>query len=494
MNMRRTISLLLVGVLCLSSASAAGVATTSEPDTYLTVERVSVAPTPPTADEEFTVFATLKNLGNSSSNYDISRVELRGGPDQNYTLHDEASPPGIVRPGKRKYVRLTGTIDDPGSYSLRLHVYGTNSGGERVHLQYATEVRVGAERPQVAIDTSDPVASTETQVNVTVANGLPADARNLRVSVDGEGVSVENPHRVRSVLTSGNDGTFQFSIRANESGRHRVTATLHYTTSDGERRMVRQPKLVEFASLSKRIGIDAKSAADRSAVSVTVTNFGNVPVTDMVVQGDSPNATLADAPIPKIEPGASETVMLNISRFESDGGIPVEVTANYDAGTATGSANTSVKIASNPGTIRLTGIEVEQTEGKTHISGSASNVGLTDANSVIVSVVPTDGVDPAHPNKEYFVGTVPSSDFVSFDVFAKMDENVSAVPLKVSFLVDGERRTYTVTVEYEGEDSGSQVSAQSTDDLVLPVAVGSIVTLGVGAIIVVAWRNSRDGT
>ncbi|MDY7081724.1 MAG: hypothetical protein SXQ77_04790 [Halobacteria archaeon] len=42
--------------------------------------------------------------------------------------------------------------------------------------------------------------------------------------------------------------------------------------------------------------------------------------------------------------------------------------------------------------------------GVLHITGSASNVGLEDAQGTVVSVVDTQGVTPVAPNKNYFVG------------------------------------------------------------------------------------------
>lgn len=492
--MSRFASVLLAIAVCLSAVAVGGAMTAPSSNTYLAVTDVTISPTPPSPDEEFTVVAALHNLGNSTTNYQIDRVELRGGASENFTLHDDASPIGIVRPGKRKFVRLTGTIDDPGTYSLRIHVYGENDEGERVETQYTTEVRVGAERPQLALTTTDAIANGDTGVNVTVANGLPSDARNLHLDVEGPDVTVENPRRIRSLLASGSEETYGFTVLAPTPGAHRITATLKYTASNGTRQTVRQHTQVEFAPLSKRVSLDAKSAAEGSAVSAKVTNFGNVPIENVVVRGESPNATLADTPIDRLDPGESRTVKLNITRFEADGDIPVNVTATYDAGDVRGQADTAVQIASNPGAIRLTGIETETEDGKVHLSGSASNVGLTDADSVIVSVIPSDSIQPAHPNKEYFVGTIPASDFSSFDVFARLDKNVSTVPLKVTYLVDGERRTYTVDVGYEADDGSIGTANQSDTDPILPVAIGGAVTLAVGGLMAFAWRNSRDGT
>jgi hypothetical protein len=103
-------------------------------------------------------------------------------------------------------------------------------------------------------------------------------------------------------------------------------------------------------------------------------------------------------------------------------------------------------------------------------------------------------VTPAAPSREYFVGTVPKSDFVSFDVYARTTANVSSIPLEVSYLVDGQRYTRTVRVPYDG--GGSQEPAaprQSSRGILVPVAIGAVVILGVAAAIFVGWRKSRGG-
>ena len=94
-----------------------------------------------------------------------------------------------------------------------------------------------------------------------------------------------------------------------------------------------------------------------------------------------------------------------------------------------------------PATIELTGLSVGREGGLLQITGSTSNVGMTSAQSVVVRVVETENVDPAAPNRDFFVGEVPSSDFSSFDLTARTTGNVSAIPVEVSYIVDGERQT-----------------------------------------------------
>ncbi|USZ66843.1 hypothetical protein NGM10_08870 [Halorussus salilacus] len=489
--MNRSICLLIAATIVLSGVSTGVFATSSSPDAYLGITEVTVSPDPPEPEEEFTVTAAVENLDNSSSFYDIDRVELRRGDEENFSVHDTTSPPGLIRSGEKRYVRVNGTIDDPGTHSLRLHVYGENEDGERIHVQHETEVRVGAERPQLEIDADEPVAKADSPVNVTLANGLPSDVRNVDVTLETEDASLENSHRTKSTVGSGEEANFEFTANANESGEHRFTATVRYTTENGSTKSITQHATPNFEPLSDQVSLNAESTGDGSQVTATVTNYGDVSVEDIVVRGRSANATLSDAPVDELDPGESETVDLNITEFDADGKIPVEVLADYNAGTTDARVNTSLDITSNPGSIELTGLETELEDGKVHLSGSASNVGLTEANSVIVRVKSADGVEPAHPNKEYFVGEVPESDFVSFDVYARVDDGVSEVPLEVTYLVDGERQTYTEAVEYRTDTVETATSDER--DLLLPAAIGGGITLIAGGIMTIAWRNRRGG-
>jgi hypothetical protein len=96
---------------------------------------------------------------------------------------------------------------------------------------------------------------------------------------------------------------------------------------------------------------------------------------------------------------------------------------------------------------------------------------------------------------------VPASDFASFDVYATTEGNVSTVPVEVSYIVDGDRKTRTVEVDAAGASRAleSQQRAAAADTggsngfPLLAVAIGLIVVVAVVAVIVQAWRTSRGG-
>lgn len=489
--MNRILALLIACTLLVSTLGATGVA--ADGTAYVTVSKVSVDPRPPSPGDEFTVRVTLASLERSIDNYDIDRVELRTGPDENGTLDRlDVVGPSTLAPGRSKTVELTATIDSVGVHRLRVHVFGHEADGDALNLQYPFDVRVDDEHPQLDVAVADPIAESDVGVNVTVANGLAEDLRNVEVTLDGDGLSVDNPKRVRSLLATGQEAHLGFTAVADETGTQPIVATLRYTDADGNRRTVSERTQVRFAALTDRVELDASAAPDGSALAVTVTNLGNVPLEHVRIGADAADVTASKALVESVAPQSSRTVQLNVSDVRAEGRVEVPIVATYDVGARTGRAETTANVASNPGEITLTGVELEREGDIIHLTGSASNVGLSETNSVIVRVVPAEGVVPAQPNKEYFVGTVPASDFVSFDVFARVDENVSEIPLEVTYLVDGERHTRAVAID---QDLTPVASPEQSDGggFLVPALVGGVVVLVVGAIVAVAWRNSRGG-
>lgn len=489
--MTRLTSLLAVCVVLLSTIGAT--AAVADGTAYVTVSNVAVDPQPPEPDEEFTVRATISNLDQSDVRYEIDRIELRTGPDESGSL-DRLDTIGqdTLAPGRAKTVELDATLDSAGIHRLRVHVFGHEADGDALHLQYPFDVRVDEEHPQLDVAVDDPIAESDRTVNVTVANGLADDLRNVEVTLGGETLTVENEKRVRSHLASGQEASLRFTAVAAETGSQAVVATLRYTDTEGVRRTVSERTQVHFDALAEQVELDASATPDGSALAVTVTNLGNARIEHVRIGADAADVTTSKALVETIAPQSSRTVRLNVSEVTADGRVEVPIVATYELGTRTGQIETTTNVVSNPGEISLTGVELKRQGDTIHLTGSASNVGLSETNSVIVRVVPAEGVVPAQPNKEYFVGTVPASDFVSFDVYARADTNVSEIPLEVTYLVDGERHTSEVAIEQDLEPVASSEQSDA-GGIFIPAIVGGAIVLLVGAIIAIAWRNSRGG-
>jgi hypothetical protein len=427
---------------------------------------------------------------------DIEDVELAV-DGESVTVTNEREVVGAVESGDTRTVEFGYRPDSPGSHSLNTTVTYRRPGGAVDTVSATTTVRAERAKPQVNLGTNDSKTGFESNGTVEVANGVGADIRNVEITVDGEDLTVRNDRAVYTRVTDGNAVTSGFVFEADQPGTHELTASVRYRTDDGTVRTVTETFDVETDAVTDRVSLDVSSdqGTDSQELVVDVLNQGNTPVTNVSVRSASPDATDRQALVGRIPAGESRTVGLNTSL--SDDRATVDVSATYDLGNRQGRATASTTLSQTPGTITLTGVEVVPESGRLRVSGSASNLGTTDAESVLVGVVDTDEVTPSEPAREFFVGTVPASDFVSFDVYATADGTVSAVPLEVSYLVDGDRRTRTVDVDATAAMAELAARERASRDQsggppLVPVAVGAVVVVVV-ALVIQAWRGRSGG-
>lgn len=489
---------LLVSVALLVAvvpASAVGFGTTEALAANVAITNVSVTPDSPVPGETATVTATVENFARSNETFIVEAAALRTRPGGDFDEYTRIQDPGRLAPGASLRIPLTRAFGTTGTKDLRVVVFGRTVGGERVQLTYPVTVRIADEDPRVAVDLTEPIEGAESNATVTVANGLDRDLQNVEVTLSG-GLTVERPRQVRSSLAAGETASFAFDAVPENAGETSVTATVDYTLAGGPTRRVSTTKTIRTAQRDDRVALTTNVTGRR--VSVTATNLGNVEVENLIVRGEATNATVGQAVVGTLEPGAATTVTLPVR--DLDGPATIDVRADYEVGEATATVTGErVTLRSTPGRVELTGLDVQAEAGHLVVTGSASNVGLSAVDSVVVRVVERDGVTPVSPNREYFVGTIPASDFVSFDVTARVDENATDIPLRVTYLSDGQRRVEEVSVPYRDaavetpDRSGGGSGGSGGGDLLLPVAVGVVVVLVVGILVFVGWRNRRAG-
>ena len=478
--MNRSLALLLV----LSLVAVPATTGAQPPSIY--VSDVSVSPGSPAPGEQFTATVTIQNAQSSPSQALITDVALQSGDGG--TEYARVEDLGTIPPGGQIRVPVTLSFDDPGTRQLRFAVYArteqyaNQEDRTRVNAPFVVNVRQGG--LQLSVESTDAVVGAESPVTVTAANGDNSTARNLRVSLEGRNAAVDDPARVAATLAGGSERAFNFT--ATPTARDAaVTATLRYTTAEGNDRTVRQTLNLNAEPLREDVRVDASvgSGGDTPPVTVDVSNFGNAPLTDAVVSASANGTTYARRSLGEVPAEGNRTVRLNLSGVSAEG-KSLDVTVDYETGGSQGSAATRVAYSANPARIELTGVNFENEGDHVLVSGSASNVGLSDASSTVVSVVPTDGVTPVGPNREYFVGTVPASDFVSFDLTARVDDGVTEVPVRVSYIADGVRRSTihrvpiddVSTPQSEGGGGGGPSLL-----LLLGGAVALVVVVGVAA-------------
>ncbi|MFB6140081.1 MAG: CARDB domain-containing protein [Halosimplex sp.] len=425
----------------------------------------------------------------------IENVELTV-DGENVTITNRRAVLATVRSNASRTVGFDYRADEPGIHEVTANLTYTTAGGVTDTVSDTVAVRTTVERPKLDVDTNASIAGLESDGAVTIANGLGAAVTDAELTVSGDGLTVRNDRTVFTRISDGEAATANFDFEPSAAGEHELTATLTYSTRGGATRTVTETTTVDTDPLRDRVALDVntREGGNSQSVRVSVLNQGNAPITNVSVRGSSSNASVGQALVSRVAAGESRTVRLNatLSADRAD----VDVSATYDVAGQRGRATAETALTQTPGTIGLTGIEVAPEDGRLRISGSASNLGTTDAQSVLVSVVDTDRVTPVA--KEYFVGTVPASDFVSFDVSATVDGNVSSIPLRVEYLVDGTRHTRTVDVDTAAASralsAGPDVGSNSGGGgFLLPAAIAVVVALLVLVVIARAWRTSRGG-
>ena len=449
--------LVLLSVVALPGV-AAGVVTT------VSVEDVTITPAQPNPGERFTIMTTLRNAESASAPVLVTDLAVRTQGSETLTRKEDL---GSIPPGGTLRVPVTLSLEETGTRTLELFVTGRGPGGD-LSITYPVVIPVRPGGPQLAVSASDAVVGTRTAVTVQAVNGEETPVRNVRLTLTSDNATVANDSRVVPSLGAGAARSFTFDVTP-EATETDLTATLRYTTQTGDARTLRDVTSLGADPLREEVRLDATvGTTAQPPVLVDVSNLGNAPLDDVVVAAADGDRTVARRPVADVEPGATRRVTLNVTGVDE---ADLDVRAEYETGRTEGSASTTVAYAANPGRIELTGIDLEREDGRVHLSGSAGNVGLSSAQSVVVRVLPADGVTPARPNREYFVGTVPASDFVSFDLYAEVDDGVGTVPVQVTYLSQGERRERVVDVDVSDLSAAEQ--PQQGPDLPLTAIVGA---------------------
>ncbi|MFB6154424.1 MAG: hypothetical protein ABEJ22_00910 [Haloferacaceae archaeon] len=465
--MRRLLALLFAASLValpIPAASAASVAYVGD---------VAVSPEQPLVGERFTVTTTIRNAQTATGPLRISAVAIRSSPDDDFHEYARVSDLGRLPPGADLSVPLSLSFDSRGTRDLRVVVFGRDDDGAvRMESPFLVTVREGG--PQLSVDVGDAVVGTATTATVVAANGETEPIRNVRLTLVSEDATVENATWVAPALAAGE--TRSVAFRTTPTAREGdLTAVLQYVTASGKARRATQSVPFEADPLDVDVSLEA-AVRDRGGsppVEATVSNFGNAPLEGVTVTASNNGTVLARRPLAPVAPDASRTVLLNVTGVSA---ARLDVTASFESGGESGSVATAVRYAASPGRVELTGIDLTREDGTVHVAGSASNVGLSEARGVVLRVLPADGVRPARPYRDFFVGTVPASDFVSFDLYADVDPGVTSIPVEVSYLVDGERVTTVQSVD--------------VSDLPTPTpdrqSGGSLPLVGAGAVVVLA--------
>lgn len=140
----------------------------------------------------------------------------------------------------------------------------------------------------------------------------------------------------------------------------------------------------------------------------------------------------------------------------------------------------------------LSALEVENTGNAYSITGDINNFGTTDAKNVMISVMATDNVTPVQPYEKYFVGTLESDDFSSFELSASTQgSSVDEIPLLIEF------RNTNNAYAYINENISTQkgvvpISGNSEGMPFVVIGLVAFVCIAVLGIIAYSWKKRKN--
>jgi hypothetical protein len=212
--------------------------------------------------------------------------------------------------------------------------YTTASGQTRTVSERVTvgtdRLSATGERPQVELSVQDAVPGATRPVNVTVANGLDREVRQLRVVATSPEAAFVVRERVRANLSSGEAVTLSFPASVAEAGTHPVNVTLVYTDEGVRRRMTRTfqasfgapPNPAEVTLTS----VEAVATGGSVEISATAGNVGSTEAAAVVASvGNASELGSANYFVGDIDPSDFASFTLRTSVDGNVSSIPLEV-------------------------------------------------------------------------------------------------------------------------------------------------------------------------
>lgn len=491
MRRSRFVSLAVVTAVILASSGVVITITTADSQN-VQISSVNVTPSDPAPGDTVDLETTIANLEGSNGSVEITDIYVRKtGTAEEYIRIENA---GSVASGGSVTIPLPVTFDTTGQKSLRVHVRVEDaSGGVRTY-QYPLSITVeDANDALLSFTTTDSdssydgVAGGTTSVNATVSNSHEQAINGVQLDLSGSGV-IDNPDRATGSIASGSDQTFSYDVTFDDTGTQTLTGNVTYTTAEGVTRTTEKSIDVVIEEPVIEADLSVSSISNQSAdKEVELTNFGNADLTDVEVTATADGDIVGRTLMNDVEPDSSESATFDIASSLNG---TITYTATY---TAAGSSHTTTlnDQSTIAGNIRLTSIEMSRTGGGVTIEGDASNIGSTNADSVLLRVQNTANVSPTSPSGEYFIGTIEGSEFATFELTAQTQSDPSSIPVEIEYIVDDERVTKTQMVDVSTnsgpavEEANQQANGDGSSQEGNPSQGGGLPLMGIGVVLAV---------
>ncbi|MFC6988067.1 hypothetical protein ACFQJD_03790 [Haloplanus sp. GCM10025708] len=338
-----------------------------------------------------------------------------------------------------------------------------------------------------------PVVGETFEVEVTVRNydesGKSVTINEIYVGPLGSGTKVADD---LGALAPGASTTVTLPMTVDEAGWQTFTVKVNGVDNSGRVVSIRHPVTVHVVEESPpQVELSTAEAVPGATrpMNVTVANGGPTDVQQIAVDVASPqvNFSLDRRVRARLVAGNATTFSFPASVPEN-GKYPVNVTVSYtengDRKSVSRTFSAGFDGPGNPGEIALTGVDAVARGGSLELSATASNVGTSAVEGVVVSVAEAERVGSA----DYFVGSVDASDFSSFTLTTNLRGNVSSVPVEVRYVVDGVERSYTTEVSVERAVVRRPHPSDGGGGPPLVPIAGAAVVLVIG-VLVYRWRR-----
>ncbi|MCG1004909.1 MULTISPECIES: hypothetical protein [Halobacterium] len=346
----------------------------------------------------------------------------------------------------------------------------------------------------ISVSANEPTTDSEIIITPTITNSETAGGNAKLTEVSIRSRAILNTADNLGRLGAGDSIEVPLSNTFQDPGTHQIVVTARGTNPDGSVFVVQKSVYITVKERATDVGITAtaQSVNGSTGIAATVTQYGTVKVESGEVQVRTDGEIVNRAPISNISGSQAQTVT-----FEGDdiSAGKVTVRAQYLLTDEQQSRSTATTLQYNPqraANMALTGIETTA-QGTTYtISGDASNLGSGDANSVLVDVAPTEGLSS---NGGYFVGSIETSEFATFELTITAESTVDRLPVQVNYSVDGEQFSEVVPVdvtETVGSDRNADRPRPSQNNTsggppVTILVAGALILVGLAAV-VYRWR------
>lgn len=234
-----------------------------------------------------------------------------------------------------------------------------------------------------------------------------------------------------------------------------------------------------------------------STINVEVVNLRPNDITGVIVtpKGNDIDFFPANVFVGTIAGGNKSTATFTLNTMASiRGNKEMQFSTSYFNGDnlhTSSDTNYSIDVVDQSALI-LSALEVENAGNVYSITGDINNFGTTDAKNVMISVMATDNVTPVQPYEKYFVGTLESDDFSSFELSASTQgNNVDEIPLLIEF------RNTNNAYAYINENISIQKGVVPTSNnsggmSFIMIGLVAVVCIAVIGIIVYSWKKNKN--